>query len=166
MKTSMPFIAVIGFALLVGGTALGQSADEALTVEIDVYSGRPNPKVTLTPAELAGLGRKIRSLCTAPDVATQPKKPYPSVLGYRGLHIARSSKAGTAHSMSLARRTVHFAKDNAPLVCQDVMQKAAGALYVDDANGELERLLIELAHNKGVISDDLYQFIVVELNAN
>jgi hypothetical protein len=55
----------------------------ALIVTLDVFSGRPNPEWTLTPAESAEFERRLAALSpvsVAPAGRTQP-------LGYRGFEV-------------------------------------------------------------------------------
>jgi hypothetical protein len=51
---------------------------QPVTVELDVYSGRPNPTWTLTVQEVAELIRRLQKLATLPTV------PSVDNLGYRG----------------------------------------------------------------------------------
>ena len=53
-----------------------------MQVEIDLFSGRPNPTWELTAAEVSELKARLATLPTGSPVA------MPEVLGYRGLHIA------------------------------------------------------------------------------
>jgi hypothetical protein len=51
---------------------------QPVTVELDVYSGRPNPTWTLTAQEVAELTQRLQKLATLPTVPTVDN------LGYRG----------------------------------------------------------------------------------
>jgi hypothetical protein len=52
-------------------------------IEVDLYSGRPNPRVTLTPAAEAALRQRLAGLPVAPAGTAGPQDG----LGYRGLRI-------------------------------------------------------------------------------
>ncbi|NOG70426.1 hypothetical protein [Roseicella sp. DB1501] len=53
-----------------------------LEIEIDLYSGRPNPRVTLAPATAVELSRRLAALPPSPAIgANEPG------LGYRGLLV-------------------------------------------------------------------------------
>jgi hypothetical protein len=56
--------------------------DQTVTVELDAYSGQPNPTWTLTPAEISELTGRISGLKIS---ATTPKRA--EILGYRGFNL-------------------------------------------------------------------------------
>lgn len=62
------------------------SAEGPVTVELDVFSGRPNPEWQLTGEEAAELRRRLSDLPPA-DV-----KPPPPRLGYRGFNVAGAGR--------------------------------------------------------------------------
>jgi hypothetical protein len=130
---------------------------ETFSVEIDVFSGRPNPTFTVDLQDLAPFLVKLRSLCSS---AASPASPYPAgYLGYRGVFVHRSG----AHSIALGRKGALFAAANAPTVCQDKVSAAAD-LLVGDPSSDLERHLVELAHQKGAVDDVVHGTIVNTLN--
>ncbi|MGW2374124.1 hypothetical protein [Kitasatospora sp. NPDC001683] len=53
-----------------------------MDVEVDLYSGRPNPRFPLRPAAVDELGRRIAALTPA----TGGERPYDG-LGYRGMRV-------------------------------------------------------------------------------
>jgi hypothetical protein len=57
-----------------------------MDVEVDLYSGRPNPHFALGPVESGEVMRRIGALPPAAD-SKQPRDG----LGYRGLHIRAGS---------------------------------------------------------------------------
>ena len=59
-----------------------------MTVELDVYSGRPNPTWSLSPAEAEQMAGLLKDLPRAPAAA-------PEGLGYRGFVLRTSDPAGT-----------------------------------------------------------------------
>ncbi len=60
----------------------------ALRIELDVFSGRPNPSWVLTPAESEEIVMRLRRLASA----AMPTAPAP--LGYRGFILHRSEGGG------------------------------------------------------------------------
>lgn len=67
---------------LIRDTAEAQAITTRITVEVDLYSGRPNPVVGLSTTQAAELERRIGMLpAAAGDAAIQ------DALGYRGLRI-------------------------------------------------------------------------------
>ena len=66
---------------LVFALACASSHTEAanpLEIELDVFSGRPNPRWVASPERSAAMSRALSSLPDAPD------RPEPGHLGYRG----------------------------------------------------------------------------------
>jgi hypothetical protein len=59
-----------------------------MTVELDVYSGRPNPTWTLTAEEITTLAARLNGL----PLSDSP--PPESGLGYRGFLITNPERAG------------------------------------------------------------------------
>jgi hypothetical protein len=62
-------------------------ATQPVTVELDVYSGRPNPTWTLTAHEVAELAQRLQKLATLPTV------PSVGNLGYRGFLLHNPGNA-------------------------------------------------------------------------
>ena len=60
---------------------------QPVTVELDVYSGRPNPTWTLTAQEVAELTLRLQKLATLPTV------PSVGNLGYRGFLLHNPGNA-------------------------------------------------------------------------
>jgi hypothetical protein len=88
----------------------------AIRVEIDVYSGRPNPSFNLSEASEAELVRKLRDL---PHLESIPPEPG---LGYRGYIVTATHRVpGFPSSVRIgngivvfegnAYRDVHSAED-------------------------------------------------------
>ncbi|MCP3920347.1 MAG: hypothetical protein GY711_32880 [bacterium] len=108
-------------------------ATEPLTrVEIDVFSGRPNPGWTLGAAAVAELRAKLNEL---------PREPQPSPvaapqLGFRGFVIQRADSSG------VMRPWLRVAGG----ACTDVADAAAAARQ--DTAG-IEAWLVELAQREG-----------------
>jgi hypothetical protein len=131
---------------------------ETFAVEVDVFSGRPNPVFNLDAADLQLLTPHLRASCTSASVALIPYPDY--FLGYRGLTITRAGAA----SVHLARKGIRFVGSNPPSICQDQMQ-TAGDLFVADSNSSLEAKLVELAFQKGVIDNVVHQHALDVLSA-
>ena len=69
------------------GPTLAPSSGFQGQVELDVYSGRPNPTWALSPADISLLQKKLGAM---PTTAAQP---YPDRLGYRGLLVTLTDQA-------------------------------------------------------------------------
>lgn len=79
-----------GLLLTFLGGGFVTSAD-SLTVELDVFSGRPNPTWQLSGAEAAGLRRQLTAL--TPHPMAPDRVPSPSGrLGYRGFVVFDPSR--------------------------------------------------------------------------
>jgi hypothetical protein len=90
---------------LIGGQAMADApanANEAIgIVTLDVFSGRPNPTWTLTPAQTHELQSRIKSLSTA--LRTEPNVPD---LGYRGVSVSIRGKESAEVSAARGAVTV------------------------------------------------------------
>lgn len=67
---------------LIPATTKAQAITTRITVEVALYSGRPNPVFALSPGEAAELERRIGALPTAAD-----GPPVEDGLGYGGLRV-------------------------------------------------------------------------------
>lgn len=109
---------------------------DAATVEVDLYSGRPNPSWSLTPEEVVQLVQRVDAL--APADAVEP----PGRLGYRGLRFrlyAQGREIASAESFDGHLR----------------FQDPAGPRPLADPEGELERWL--LGTGQGKIESQVYE---------
>jgi len=124
-----------------GGADLSKLSEEkpspdAATVEVDLYSGRPNPAWSLTPEEVAQLVKGVNGLAPADEV--EP----PSRLGFRGLRFrlyAGGREIASAESFDGHLR----------------FQDPAGPRHLADPGGEVERWL--LATGQGKIESQVYE---------
>jgi hypothetical protein len=124
-----------------GGADLSKRSEErpspdAATVEVDLYSGRPNPAWTLTPEEVARLVERIDALAPAEEV--EP----PGRLGYRGLRfrlLAGGREVASGESFDGHLR----------------FQGSAGPRHLADPGREVEQWL--LATGEGKIEPQLYE---------
>ena len=102
---------------------------DAATVEVDLYSGRPNPSWSLTPDEVAQLVKRVDGLAPADEV--EP----PGRLGYRGLRFrlyAQGREVASAESFDGHLR----------------FQAPEGPRHLADPGGEVERWLLETGQGK------------------
>ncbi len=77
-----------------------QRRKDAAWAVADMFSGRPNPRWSLTPDEVRWLGDAIRALqVTAED-------PSPPLLGYRGLLVEDPARATGYERVRLIRGIV------------------------------------------------------------
>jgi hypothetical protein len=111
----------------IAGAVDGGEAFVAATVELDVFSGRPNPRWTLSAADASALRTRLAALS---GPASQP----PDVgLGYRGLIVAIDGRTLRVFAGSI--------------------QGTAPRLSLADANRALERWLLSLG--KGAVDAGL-----------
>lgn len=94
------------------------------TIELDIFSGRPNPAWTLTSDEGAALARLVANL---PPAAA----PADVALGYRGFIVTEDSTVGGAGGMRVFAGTV-----------------AVGGRHFKDVHGA-ERWLFDNARSHG-----------------
>lgn len=87
---------------------------DAATVELDLYSGRPNPSWPLSQADMRELAAILRGLPPARDQAP------PDSLGYRGFVILGDGAALAGHDRLVVYRDLIFAgQDGAAVVLSD-----------------------------------------------
>ena len=118
---------------------------DAATVEVDLYSGRPNPAWPLTPEEVAQLVERVDGL--APADAVEP----PGRLGYRGLRFrlyARGREIASAESFDEHLRFQDF----------------AGPRHLADPGRKLERWLLETGQGK--IEPQVYETLKNEARSS
>lgn len=112
-----------------------------IDVELDIFSGNPNPTWTLSDADadvflqkLAGLPKAARA-----ELSTN--------LGYRGM-IVHVTDGPESSVVDIQSGTVRISR-------------AASSVYFADPNRNLERWL--LAAGKGSLTSDVYQIVEAEL---
>ncbi len=103
---------------------------EGILVEMDVFSGRPNPGWKLGPLDATTLQEKVDGL--PPHVGPDPLEP----LGYRGLRVSGAESgavimvsAGTVLVQDRTGSVHRLSDDGRSLECW-LLQKAAG--HVDE----------------------------------
>jgi hypothetical protein len=134
-------VAVLFTTSFCGGEGLSKTpgerpAPDAATVEVDLYSGRPNPSWPLTPEEVAQLAERAGGLAPA-----APMEP-PGRLGFRGLRFrlyAQGREIASGESFDGHLR----------------LQDAAGPRHLADPGRGLERWLLETG--RGKIDPQLYE---------
>ena len=80
--------------------------DTGATVELDVFSGRPNPSWTLTPAQGVKLRQLLRAVRDLPKAHKRGPPAEPG-LGYRGL-ILRISVGSTTETWRVGQGAAEF----------------------------------------------------------
>lgn len=134
-------IATLLCTVAVLGKADAQTATETWQVEVDIYSGRPNPVFTLTSTELADLKSRLGSAKSVAGASPNVKTVRPSILGYRGLIVTGKSGDGTQTTGDVE---VYKGK---------ILRRAPGpAAVLDDSTTGLERQLLALGMAKNAIS--------------
>lgn len=87
-------------------TATEVRAGEQVVVELDAFSGLPNPTWTLAGADAAELDRRLRDLPAAPG-ATLPD----AGLGYRGFRLVATAGGGAPRRIYVAGGLVQVGDD-------------------------------------------------------
>lgn len=114
----------------------------AVTVEVDLYSGRPNPRFMLQPSEISEFTSRMAALPTTDD-------PAPSVpLGYRGLRV-ETGQSGSMSEIGVFDGVV------------TVHEPAGTERLLSDRDRDLERWLIDLGAD-GLEQDEV-SFVRSEL---
>jgi hypothetical protein len=81
-------------------------------VELDVFSGRPNPTWVLTTGEAEAFERRLAALPRIPDCVLS------AALGYRGL-IARTALGAETQSIWIQSGCVRIAEGDTPIHARD-----------------------------------------------
>lgn len=162
----MRSLAVLSLALLVGTMSQTYAAEDGdvLTIEVDVFSGRPNPKIELTGDEAKNLSKRLQGSClTAQGRSDLPG--YPERLGYRGIRIKRKIAGKSALTSVISSGVLKFVKDGAYAMCA-VSVSAGQELASNDSNSVFEKDLVRMAFQKGAINKSLHDTIVETIDAS
>lgn len=153
--------AVCGALCLVLGGCATTSAQEAqakppqqaLRVTYLVFSGRPNPTVTVTdPAQVRAIEEKLAS-ARASKLRAEPAGD--SILGYNGILVERIGDAPTAPGF-VVKRDVLRAEGSAE---KSDASAAAPVATVSRSASDLEALLLSLGREQGVLDAALLSVI-------
>jgi len=150
----------------------GPVRGETFVIELDIFSGRPNPRLVLDdPAEVMAFTQKMKESCDRASAVRADAAPeYPGILGYRGMLVSRSMDGGAAErSFSISGGSMRMAKQHTPLACQSrtngLAADAAGDVHLLGMGLGLEHHVVQLALQKGVIDTVAYQVILQGLSA-
>jgi len=121
-------------------TGRDQSMPARCEVELDVFSGEPNPTWMLTDAEADSFVKQLAAL-----PRTAPKQ-LSGKLGYRGF-IVQCSQGTDAWSVRLQNGVAHISQ--------------GATVYADDGQRRLERWLLNTG--KPHLKADLFEFVEREL---
>jgi len=95
-------LAALAVALNLGAAAADpESGGHTLRIELDMFSGRPNPEWTLTPTQ----GAELDGIAASLPVMAAPPPPFDG-LGYRG--IVATDPARPGWSLVAFHDTVHL----------------------------------------------------------
>ncbi len=148
----LPLTLVSCLAALDGSTriALAQSVTVKRQVEIDVFSGQPNPVFTLTESEAADVQRWLMPAADTPiagasdSTGQTPETIFPSKLGHVGIVLWEYDADGRVLSRTeIAGRSV-LARQKSQLPRQTT------------SSDDVERKLVDLALSKAVINAELH----------
>lgn len=133
--------------VLVGilGCVMPVSEGGKMQVEVDVFSGRPNPEWTLTPSEVNELNQLVQALPTDTGEGT-PKEG----LGYRGLIVTKTDSRTEGYNK------ISISNGHVIVVDQGRSKRFA------DRNRSLERWVFQTG--KGRLEEPLYQQIRKQLD--
>jgi hypothetical protein len=121
-------------------TVKGESMPVRCEVELDIFSGVPNPAWSLAEAEVAGFTGQLAALPrTAPRTLS-------GKLGYRGF-IVQCTEGGDAWSVHLQNGVVRIAR--------------GATVYADDEQRRLERWLLDTGRPH--LKPDLLEMVEKEL---
>jgi hypothetical protein len=130
--------------LFLSGCQSTEVTEMPLQIELEVYSGRPNPVWNLDPKETAIFLSRLENVTRATDVTSTPER-----LGYRGFILKPVGEFG--HDWE--ELSVGFG------VIRE--RKGLKVKYALDEGRVLERWLLESA--RGKISKDLFAYVLAEV---
>jgi hypothetical protein len=113
----------------------------SVEVELDIFSGMPNPTWTLTEADADHLVKRLAALPRA------PARPWEGNLGYRGF-VVQVRRGAAVQSARIQSGTAH-------------MSSPGTSLYAHDAGRGLERWLLHTGRPH--LKDEVFQAAAREL---
>jgi hypothetical protein len=135
-------------ALTTTGTSIAQAPEETWQVEIDIFSGLPNPVFTLTSREVGDIKARLATAKTVSGLDASAASIRPSRLGYRGVVIRGKSADGQKTTADIE------------LYARRILRRAPAArAMLDDAGTGIERMLVDLAMSKKLIPPTAMQDI-------
>lgn len=111
---------------------------EEVEVELDIFSGRPNPAWRLSQTEVAGFLGRLAALAEA--APNEPEMP----LGYRGF-VVRLMQGRDASDLRVRNGIVRLAR-------------AGRVVWYGDPGRAMERSLLE--SGRAHLADDLYRLVL------
>lgn len=132
-------------------SACADEKPKALLIELDIFSGRPNPTFVVTDPKVI---TELLSLAQSTGGETvSPAKPAPApLLGYKGFIIENTSSTNPEiESISVYRTSVSIQETDP---AHGLASKRA-----HDANRRLEKRLIQLIKDHEVITDEIVRLI-------
>lgn len=140
------YLLILGVGFLLQCAAAPRSsgtAPAAAEVELDIFSGRPNPAWTLSQEETGQLLGRLENL---PGTDAQPDE---GKLGYRGFVISFKDPQGR-----VMRARIH----------EGTVERSAGGSteYFADEDRGLERWLLKASASR--LSPDLYDLVAKEVS--
>lgn len=115
-----------------------EDVPSAATVELDIFSGRPNPAWPLTADQIQAVVDRVNSLETAPVGSLE------APLGYRGFVVRFDGDATAATTVTVQSGEVEITG-------------AQGVIWARDADRSLERLLLD--QGRPELPADLVQIV-------
>jgi len=148
VRALIPTAAVLALTLLACGSSLsaqGAEEEQAVTLTVLIYSGRPNPTATLDDATVGRLGEL---LAAAPTVeATDRGTVFPSRLGYNGVAVDNpAGRGGLPRRLAAYGGTIEVGEGRA-------------RRFQRDEGGAIESLLIEAAARAQALDETELEFI-------
>ncbi|QRK06880.1 hypothetical protein JQX13_43610 [Archangium violaceum] len=127
-----------------------EQSQTGLRVTFLMYSGRPNPSVTVTdPEQVRAIEERLaRAFSAGPRVATRASH---AVLGYTGIKVERLGAATRDAKPFIVKRDVLRVEDEAE---QAGLSSAAGPTgFVSREAMDLEDFLLALGRDQGVLDE-------------
>jgi hypothetical protein len=129
-----------------------ESSSLIMEVEIDAFSGRPNPVFNLQTAEVTELNQFLWKAKGEEAIKDTKADIIPSILGYRGLHVRERDK-----NKAVISEIQIFGKD---ILIRGSRGEYRRLKMPDDS---LEKYLVDLALAKGAIDKDIHQYLRQEM---
>ena len=149
VRSLLPAAALLALALLACGSSLAAQGaaeeEQAVTLTVLIYSGRPNPTAALDDATVARLGEL---LAAAPRIeATDRGTVFPSRLGYNGVAVDNpAGRAGLPRRLAAYGGTIELGE-------------GAARSFRRDEGEAIESLLIDAAAQAGALDESERGFI-------